>query len=131
MPYFSGGGFRRSLPREHGDIFSGVDHHKGFLRLSVAEFRSSIAFGKSPAATLTFEVKQHVRLIFFEHLRHELHVHILYVDFLEIFSSTRSSTPQQLPVRTWRLLFKTSTASLSFSWALCQRKGPCRDGMRS
>ena len=67
---------------------------------------------------LTFEVEEHIGSVVFEHLGNQLNVHILDIDFLPgtvpaLVEGLSSSATARL--YTWRFLFKTMTASLSFS----------------
>jgi hypothetical protein len=62
-------------------------------------------------------MEQHIRLVVFEHLSDELDVHVLHVDLLRYVVSCMSQLiAAQTILPTWRLLFKTMTASLSFSY---------------
>lgn len=69
--------------------------HTGSFRLSVAVSRQSRPPQTHlPSTTkLTFEMEQHVRLVILEHLRDELSVHVLSVDFLPSASIPTSIHP--------------------------------------
>ena len=65
-------------------------------------------------------MEEDVWLVVLEHLGNQLDIHILDVDFLGIISfESRLKENLWLIELTWRLLFKSMTASLSFSY-----KGP-------
>ena len=68
-------------------------------------------------AMRTFQVKQNVVLIVLEHMRHKLNVHVLDIDFLQERSKQESVAFGRLVIGcgTCKLLFKTATASFSFS----------------
>jgi hypothetical protein len=61
-------------------------------------------------------MEQHVRLVVLEHLSDELDVHVLHVDFLRYPVSLHIAIDRRMDIPTWRLLFKTMTASFSFSY---------------
>ena len=72
---------------------------------------------------LTFEVEQYIGSIIFKHLSNEFDIHVSDVDLLvEMVPALVQDPTEQAKdaCRTWRFLFKTITASLSFSW-ICQR----------
>lgn len=66
----------------------------------------------------TFQMKQHVGLIVFEHLRNKLDIHVLDINLLMWMSASPDPLAFIIFVaqRTCRSLFNTMTASLSFSW---------------
>lgn len=67
----------------------------------------------------TFKVKENIWLVVFEHLGHQFHIHILNVDFLLNANSIRDCSTDHYIFMwndTWRLLFSTIIASLSFSY---------------
>ena len=59
-------------------------------------------------------MKQDIRLIVLEHLGHQLDIHVLYIDFLRVFSEVHKC---RWHIKlTCRLLFNTEMASFSFSF---------------
>lgn len=65
----------------------------------------------------TLQVEEDVGLVILEHLGHQLNIHVLDIDVLHGVSVLLRPTRSVLRCpRTWRLLFMTTMASLSFSW---------------